>query len=668
MIKKELLLLPSLGATEEMLRLALEEKVIRENTWSGWKEYVRKKYHWFLRAAQVGETLKIAQFSNESLRTEIHEPEYEIFLSRKEQRYITYERSTGKWHKAMIRNLPYKWGHYENEEWASEEDREIITEYLGNDKCNGLRTAIQKWQENARHKREKEEIDAVMGQVPPYPEDFDQWIQDSAFYGCQYLFYRWKGTKGSAYCTACKETVKLRDKPVHNRDMHCPSCGRDVMAKAWGKQRYLEDTKYVGLLQTMPDGFVLRKLRCEISRKLEDNWRAGGGVWEWNRLTLDQKLRNRKEYTYGNFKRTNEMRWCNDVSGNRTDRCALVFYAGNLEQLRKQTELRYIPIEQMLQAEPGKCIELQQIREAGDIDELLIKGGYYKLAMEHISGRSRGINKNGKTMQQVLGIDKDRANRLRQMNGGSRTLEWLKEEQRTGKRIRQEVLDYLEENGLTYHTLKPMLQTGLTPERIANYIKKQQMPVHKVIEFWVDYLDMAREQGINLDDDIVRLPKKLKERHDQLVEIRNAKRLEEMLKSKQRTYKELDTKIRKHLPMAKIYFYEDETYMIIPAGKCEELVKEGQELHHCVGASTNYMKKMADGKSWILFMRKKEELEKAYYTIEISMDDDRILQWYGTYDRQPDKEIISKVLDKFRRNLKRKRKQERIQVPAAAIA
>lgn len=507
-----------------------------------------------------------------------------------------------------------------------------------------------------------------MEQVPPYPEDLDQWIRDSAFHDRQYLFYRWKGTKGSAYCTACEKTAALREKPTHNRNMRCPSCGREVMAKAWGRQKYLEDTKDVGLLQPMPDGFILRRFECQISRKQEDGWRARGGVWEWNRLTLGPDFGRRKEYTYGNFKQTYEMRWCNDTGGAETDGMDLVFYTGNLAQLRQGTELQYIPVEQMLQAEPGERIKLRQIKKADHIDELLIKGGYYRLAIEHLKGTAKGINKKGRTMQEVLGIDKDRANRLKQMDGGSRTLKWLWWECESGKRIRQEVLDYLKENGLTYYTLMPMMQTGLTPERIVNYIKKQRMTVEKVIEFWTDYLDMARKQGMDLDDDIVRLPKRLKERHGQLVELRNAAELEKKLKEKREKYKKLDAKIREHLPAAKIYFYEDEKYMIIPAGKCEELVKEGQELHHCVGASTNYMKKMAEGKSWILFLRKKEELGKAYYTIEIRMEDDKVLQWYSAYDRKPDKEIISKLLDKFRRNVKKKRQQERIRIPAAATA
>jgi len=89
-----------------------------------------------------------------------------------------------------------------------------------------------------------------------------------------------------------------------------------------------------------------------------------------------------------------------------------------------------------------------------------------------------------------------------------------------------------------------------------------------------------------------------------------------------------------------------------PAGKCKELMKEGRELHHCVGASDIYMKKMAAGETWILFLRKKEDLEKAYYTVEINLKTDKIIQFYSEFDRQPDKKVIEKLLNKYTKRLK----------------
>lgn len=195
---------------------------------------------------------------------------------------------------------------------------------------------------------------------------------------------------------------------------------------------------------------------------------------------------------------------------------------------------------------------------------------------------------------------------------------------------------------------------------MVNYIKKQNVSSNKLVSNWNDYLRMAEAEGMDVTDDIVRFPKDLKIRHDELVERINARRDAEKLKKQAKMYKGLNKGIIQHLPEAKRYFWEDKDHMIIPAGKCEELVEEGRTLHHCVGASTTYMEKMAAGKSWILFLRKKKELEKPYYTIEISMENDGILQWYSEYDRKPDEGKIQKVLNAFKNSIKRQ--TERIQI------
>lgn len=133
-------------------------------------------------------------------------------------------------------------------------------------------------------------------------------------------------------------------------------------------------------------------------------------------------------------------------------------------------------------------------------------------------------------------------------------------------------------------------------------------------------------------------------------------------------YAPLDQKIRERIPDAARYYWENEKYMIIPAGACIELIKEGRSLHHCVGRDDNYMKKMAAGTSWILFLRKKEDVDTPWYTIEVDMKDDRILQYYSMFDRKPEQEKVKKILDTFQRNVKRSRKKNRVRVPVSAIA
>lgn len=80
------------------------------------------------------------------------------------------------------------------------------------------------------------------------------------------------------------------------------------------------------------------------------------------------------------------------------------------------------------------------------------------------------------------------------------------------------------------------------------------------------------------------------------------------------------------------------------------------------------MKKMAEGKSWILFLRKKEDLKQPYYTIEIDMADNEILQYYSEFDRKPDIKAVNRILNKFKRSVQQDQQKVRIRVQPAAIA
>ena len=56
--------------------------------------------------------------------------------------------------------------------------------------------------------------------------------------------------------------------------------------------------------------------------------------------------------------------------------------------------------------------------------------------------------------------------------------------------------------------------------RMVNYIKKQSIKADEVLTVWEDYLRMAGASGLDITDDIVRFPKNLRQRHDQLVELK----------------------------------------------------------------------------------------------------------------------------------------------------
>ena len=57
--------------------------------------------------------------------------------------------------------------------------------------------------------------------------------------------------------------------------------------------------------------------------------------------------------------------------------------------------------------------------------------------------------------------------------------------------------------------------------------------------------------------------------------------------------------------------------------------------------------------SFIIFLRKQEEPEVPYYTIET--DGTRVIQAYGAYDRKPDWTMVNKLLQEWIQEVRKRR-------------
>lgn len=654
MKRRDLLELEDIGITDEIRNLAYGdrgEERMREYYY-GVDIYTAYKIHSYMTAREMDGIMKLEIYRGEDIRKHDEEPEYIIFLSAKENKYDTYIPKERKWSRAKLENLRMRGSNYRNTYsrmlWISDEDEDAVRRYIN--ETGGVVSAIGTWQTNAMHRKEIQQIDRVMNQITETPADFGQWVREEAFWKQQYIFY--SAQEGKIYCTACKQTIKTKMRSVHNKYITCPACGRKVMGKSWKKQKNLRDDQTAALIQRIPEGLIVRIFFCRKHHEIRNNWKEKVYISETDRQLYSLNMNLIRDYEYANFKQTGKLRWCR--SHYAYNAVQAVVYPGNIREVREGTKIADVEIETMLKREKGEKVEIRKLLNPGDATKYLIRVGLTRLAIEDIQAVRTRIYRKGRTAQEVLGINGDRINRLKNLNGGGVTLGWLQYEEETGIKIRQRTLERLEDKGINRRDLDTALQCGVTPERALNYIEKQTRAQSDTLIEWKDYLKMAKEERMDVYDDIVRMPRKLHRRHNELVELKNKKEDEKKLKE----YRKYDRQIRKRLGEAAIYLWEDKNYMIVPAAKCEELMREGRTLHHCVGTNDTYMKRMAAGISWILFLRHKEHPEEPYYTIEISMKDDEILQWYSEYDRKPGRGMIEKVLMRFRKSVKRKRMKE----------
>ena len=179
---------------------------------------------------------------------------------------------------------------------------------------------------------------------------------------------------------------------------------------------------------------------------------------------------------------------------------------------------------------------------------------------------------------------------------------------------------------------------------------------------YLDYVHAWNYLSLDLSDDTIRYPSNFHRWHDirlqQYKTVREEKqRKENALRARERRKREKERKLqeaklakdflitaKKYLPLAG--FTEDEHYAIFLAQSKTELINEGNALSHCVGYN-GYDKKMAREETLIFFVRKLEELDTPFVTIEYSLKTKQVLQCYAHKNSKPDDNVLNFVNNKW---------------------
>lgn len=75
--------------------------------------------------------------------------------------------------------------------------------------------------------------------------------------------------------------------------------------------------------------------------------------------------------------------------------------------------------------------------------------------------------------------------------------------------------------------------------------------------------------------------------------------------------------------------YTDDNFSIVVPEEMNKITKEGVYLHHCVGG---YISRVAEGRTNILFLRKNENIDIPFFTIEVN-NHNEVIQIHGLYNR-----------------------------------
>ena len=172
-----------------------------------------------------------------------------------------------------------------------------------------------------------------------------------------------------------------------------------------------------------------------------------------------------------------------------------------------------------------------------------------------------------------------------------------------------------------------------------------------------DYLRMAQERGEDISDEIIYRNKRWSEFHDRYVEEKEKEQARERIKEVNRKYKAIRRDFRAN---RELFGWSSGAFEVIVPKAAGEIITEGRLQHHCVGTGDCYIEKMNRRETFIVFLRKKEDLKTPYYTIETEPDG-KIRQAYAAYDRKPDWETVEKILKVWTKEVKKRSEKIRAQ-------
>ena len=581
-------------------------------------------------------------------------PKYLTVADMEKKRWDTWSFQDEKWSRKMLKNTI---GYYGTAEDCI--DREVYGMAL-----RDMQREVRREEAKKRKEKKERQTKADMEQAGELPPAFLRWAERQLD---PYIVYN-PGDRNHGYCTRCR-TEHFFAKKLENHTEHtCPSCRSRCRVKtpkcmpemAMGTTVYIQRTRegvmvrYVTLYKKMKEGYrtavpdTEERVRVVIKQGERQKWyeRADTSwygsdkeIWRKNRV---------EEWTRGiNSPYRDRERYHGCLAVRRNGREVPV-YRKNISRITGGSILEYMDdwkdlLQDMKKKRKWKYaadafIDLYDWIHRYPQTESLWKLGFRKLAEDTIR-KPAEVKREQKELHKYLRISKEMWRFLNAEGKEEADCYILKKIRNYDKTCTDKKLAWEAAKKIDMYHID--VYKGLSLRKVVVYLG------HNKEYLYGDYIKIAKNIGYNLNDEFTAFPKNLREAHDAAVEVQNELREKEKMEKARKE----DPGIQKvYKKIRKQYSFETENFIFRPAASNYEIVKEGQALHHCVGGGT-YTRKMMDGASYIIFMRKKEQPEKPYYTIEISPDGE-IRQAYGKYNNKPDWETVEPILQQYSKKVR----------------
>ena len=528
--------------------------------------------------------------------------------------------------------------------------RFLKAEKTGNHQLDNLCTWVEQTRQEMK-KRSMEERGELMDEdyrlcPEALPEGMIDYIRREVLPKDRVIIYKRGNVNG--ICTVCGTQVRAMGRRfTQSTRVNCPNCGARVSCVLEDgcafAANYIEN---IVAVQKGTDGKTVFFRQWLLRRDHTARWEH---IEDFLHETVRYAIRGaktakwQKQGKWNYYMKTERyeldewIRW----SDNRIYDGGYYFYTGGIEEALQGTAMQYADLEGYLEEKRHNRnpIYFLEYHAKYPVIEFLWKAGYRNIVHNRIFGMDRE-NRNAilwerKKLKECF---KFPLRILKLMPPEEWKLDDVQRANYLWKNYGERITDAEMQTALQSRTDVQNL-TGAMPYagigKILKYIQKQTekrkeekghttYTLEGIIRAYRDYLRECEQLHFDLHDREILFPKDLVAAHD-----RTMKQIAfEKNKADQEKFQKAVNKLEK-------FAWQKGGFLIRPAREQMELTAEGKALHHCVGG---YIRDMAEEKTAIFFLRKANEPDKPFYTLELQKK--RVIQCRtehnASYDRNPD--------------------------------
>lgn len=515
--------------------------------------------------------------------------------------------------------------------------------------------------------RAKAARECAQWEALPLYNDFKTWAA-GLFDVIAYMACIEEGSK-KRYTAFC-ECGKTFEPPTRKSGTYvvCPHCGRRVRLRDVRRSSWWGDHKIVALLQKCSVGYMQRiflvykrsrfykdgTATVEIDFEEEQRDVVGVDGFKEGRFLSYHQKRGTDWYIAG-AGYVHGSGWC----AWRAEDGPMETFPGNLDEVLAGGKFQYSQL--AIAAAHQKVNPFDYLRRYENYPEVerLYKAGLYKFAWEYMTKHvERGQNAwayltspkdYGLVTQGDFAEAAEKGYGIAELMARKRIRGWEfsdADEKAAAVAFMREV-NWQQGDRFEYSFITNRSLFGYWREQREGYRGRNQTEEYALQNFFVDYNDYVTcciELRYDLTDTAISRPHNFQGMHDRVTSLLRdlrAKREAEKLKGVQSVYEQLHDLIE----------WTDGELLVRMAHDAGDLIREGREMHHCVGT---YGRRVADGMCFIFFIRRAEKPDKPFYTVEIKPDLKKLqivqCRGYRNNDRSPEeREEVNAFLAKYER-------------------